>query len=133
MSLQFSIAGKVSAKTTAVDKMTVELITELLHCSIPALYEIREEWPEDLKEQGESPKMIAFSEKLVDLVIEQKGNREAVSIEDIKIFPWFEETPPDPEKVKRKEEYSRELACCRQKLFWTGMAACWMGTYRICC
>ena len=109
MSLQFSIAGKVSAKTTAVDKMTVELITELLHCSIPALYEIREEWPEDLKEQGESPKMIAFSEKLVDLVIEQKGNREAVSIEDIKIFPWFEDTPPDPEKVKSKDEYFQRV------------------------
>lgn len=107
MNLQFSMAGNVAAKPSDVRELVVELITELLHCSIPALHEIREEWPEDLKEQGASPKMIAFSEKLVDLVIEQKGNREAVSIEDIKIFPWFEETPPDPEKVKRKEEYFR--------------------------
>ena len=105
MNLQFSMAGNVAAKPSDVRELVVELITELLHCSIPALHEIREEWPEELKEQGASPKMISFSEKLVDLVIEQKGNQEAVSIEDIKIFPWFEETPPDPEKVKRKDEY----------------------------
>lgn len=105
MNLQFSMAGNVAAKPSDVREFVVELITELLHCSIPALHEIREEWPEELKKQGVSPKMISFSEKLVDLVIEQKGNQAAVSIEDIKIFPWFEETPPDPEKVKRKEEY----------------------------
>ena len=84
MNLQFSMAGNVAAKPSDVRELVVELITELLHCSIPVLYEIREEWPEDLKEQGASPKMIAFSEKLVDLVIEQKGNREAVSIEELK-------------------------------------------------
>lgn len=105
MNLQFSMAGNVAAKPSDVRELVVELITELLHCSIPALHEIREEWPEELKEQGASPKMISFSEKLVDLVIEQKGDQEAVSIEDIKIFPWFKETPPDPEKVKRKGEY----------------------------
>ena len=102
MNLQFSMAGNVAAKPSDVRELVVELITELLHCSIPALHEIREEWPEELKEQGASPKMILFSEKLVDLVIEQKGDQEAVSIEDIKIFPWFKETPPDPEKVKRR-------------------------------
>ena len=105
MNLQFSMAGEVVVKSPAVDKVIVELITELLHRTIPELYEIRKDWPEDLKKQGANPKLIAFSEKLVDLVMKQKGNREAVSIEDIKIFPWFEETPPNPEKVKRKDEY----------------------------
>ena len=105
MNLQFSMAGNVAAKPSDVRELVVELITELLHCSIPALHEIREEWPDELKEQGASPKMISFSEKLVDLVIEQKGDQEAVSIEDNKIFPWFEETPPDPEKVRRKDEH----------------------------
>lgn len=108
MNLPISASGKVVAKSPAVDKMIVELITELLHCTIPELYEIRKDWPEELKKQSVTSKLIAFSEKLVDLVIEQKGNRESVSIEDIKIFPWFEETPPDPEKVKRKEAYLLE-------------------------
>ena len=45
MNLQFSMADNVAVKPSDVRELVVELITELLHCSIPVLYEIREEWP----------------------------------------------------------------------------------------
>ena len=91
-----------------LDEIVRELVTELMHCTVKALYEIRKEWPEDLRAQGVNPKLVLFSEKLIDLVINHKEERTAVNINDIKIFPWFENTPPSPRKMEEKRNYLQE-------------------------
>ncbi|MDY4692107.1 MAG: hypothetical protein SO401_00835 [Blautia sp.] len=120
MSLQFLMNSNRAEGSSVVNKAISELVTELLHCTIPVLYEIREEWPKKLKEQGASSKIIAFCEKLVDLALERKGNREKVSIESIKIFPWFEKTPPDPEKIKQKEEHFQKTGLLPSEILLDG-------------
>lgn len=107
----------MTSHTQAIDdiqELITELFTEMLKCTPYELRELKSEWVHKLTGRHAEPELISYYEKLVDLVIDQKAKRKIVGIDDIKIFPWFEETPPNPEKMERKERVFEETGLLNQ-------------------
>ena len=105
MSFSISQVDNMTQSHCNLDETVREIIKELMCCTADVLREVRKVWPDGLRAHGANPKLVLFSEKLVDLVIEYKEEKEAVCIDDIKIFKWFESSAPSPEKIAEKERY----------------------------